>query len=324
MIDPKMSSFNPDLIVVIRTVGERTFETCRNLVIQQIPENLVYIVSEQPFEATLRRCYEIGIASGAKWMMTLDADVLLRENAIQDFLTEAGKLPENYFQIEGLLHDKLTGLYRKVGHRMYRTKYLEKALECLPQPRETIRPEYTALLRMEQLGYLSLEIGTVFGIHDYEQYLNDIYRKAFVHAQKHPEWIPRFIEQWKEKADEDDDCRIALRGLYDGLMFTGKATIDKRDFIDNAKIALQNLNLSEKDQLTPGKADLNLVNSILLAVGIVPADRLPGQRVTNQLSRTQRMKEKYTQLGLTRFFIYSLGVVLSRVGELLKRKMYTY
>lgn len=309
-----------DLIVVIRTVGERTFEVCRGIVIKQIPKHLLYIVSEQPFEKTLQRCYEIGIESGAKWMMTLDADVLLREGAIKDFIAEAEALPANYFQLEGLLYDKLTGLYRKVGHRMYRTEYLDKALECLPQPREAIRPEYTTLLRMEELGYLSKEIDTVFGIHDYEQYLSDVYRKAFVHAQKHPEWISRFIERWKLEVEQDNDYRIALKGLYDGLMFTGKVSIDKRDFIDKSKIGMKYLELSEKEEITLKNFDFNFVSSLLLHVGSVPANRLPKQLETNHLSRKQRLRAKYMELGLTRCFIYILGAVLSKIGELLKRK----
>ena len=136
------------LIVVIRTVGERTFEACKALVIKQVPEALVYVVSEQPFEATLRHCYQIGIDSGAEWMMTLDSDVLLREEAIKNLLSEAERLPPQYLQLEGLLFDKLTGIYRNVGHRIYRTKYLDKALECIPPERSEIRPEDATLKKI--------------------------------------------------------------------------------------------------------------------------------------------------------------------------------
>jgi len=307
-----MSNIAPNLIVVIRTVGERTFDACHNLVTQQISESCVHIVSEQPFEATLRRCYNIGIESNAKWMMTLDADVLLRENAIHDFLKEAENIPENYFQVEGLLHDKLMGLYRKVGHRMYRIKYLEKALECLPQPRETIRPEYTTLLRMEELGYLSLEIGTIFGIHDYEQYLCDIYRKAFVHAQKHPEWIARFIALWKADAYHDQDYRIALRGLYDGLMDTGRASIDKRDFINKAKIAIEELNLKEKD---PQGKDISIVAEILAENK--PEDLQPVKlaKETKKTTILQAAQSKYQKLGAIRFIAYSIGAIFTKIGN---------
>ncbi|WP_225852784.1 hypothetical protein, partial [Haemophilus parainfluenzae] len=61
---------NQDFIVVIRTAGERTFEACRALVAQQVCLDQIHVASEIPFELTLRRCYEIGIESGARWMIT--------------------------------------------------------------------------------------------------------------------------------------------------------------------------------------------------------------------------------------------------------------
>ncbi len=315
-----MSNNYSDLIVVIRTVRERTFEACRELVFKQIPKHLVYIVSEQPFETTLRRCYEIGIDSGAKWMMTIDADVLLREGAIKDFLLEAEALPHNYFQLEGLLHDKLTGIYRKVGHRIYRTEYLNKAINLLPQPREAIRPEYTTLLRMEKLGYLSQEVNIVFGIHDYEQYFSDIYRKAFVHAQKHPQWIPDFIKRWKCQASQDEDYRIALRGLYDGLLCTQQVAIDKRDFIQNAKFALEDLELSKKNQIQVADIGFRYVDSILSAMEPLAQDKSMTSNESMRSRSISRLKERYHQLGLINLFFFSLGIILLRTGNWLKQK----
>jgi hypothetical protein len=205
--------FNHKLIVVIRTVGERTFEACKALVVKQVPEELVYVVSEQPFELTLRRCYQIGIDSEAEWMMTLDADVLLREGAIEAFLSEAERLPPHYLQLEGLMFDKLSGIYRNVGHRMYRTQYLKTALQYIPANRTEIRPEDATLKKMGAIGFPSLIIPTVFGVHDYEQYYGDIYRKAFVHANKHSDKLTLFIERWKAHSPHDRDYLIAIRGL---------------------------------------------------------------------------------------------------------------
>ena len=116
----------------------RTFEACksscaaagtRKLLSTSLASNPPPPPPPPPLELTLRRCYEVGINSGVPWMMTLDADVLLREGAVADFLTAAEALPPEYFQLEGLLHDKLSGLCRNVGHRMYRTQYLDIALQ---------------------------------------------------------------------------------------------------------------------------------------------------------------------------------------------------
>jgi len=314
-------SLSSELVVVIRTVGERTFEACKALVLQQVPETALHIVSEQPFELTLRRCYEVGINSGVPWMMTLDADVLLREGAVADFLTAAEALPPEYFQLEGLLHDKLSGLCRNVGHRMYRTQYLDIALQHLPSPRNVIRPEYTTLQKMGQLGYLSQKVDIVFGVHDYEQYYSDIYRKAFVHAQKHPEWLSRFVERWRASVDEDADYIVALRGLYDGLIAKEQATIDKRDFIGKAALALKDLELIEKAELNSSHDWSDQVSKVLFEAALMPS-QTPLARSDFPRSdfqgKLQRLKKRYTQLGLLRFSLYSLGAGFNRLGRRLQ------
>ena len=300
------------LIVVIRTVGERTFEACKALVIKQVPEALVYVVSEQPFEATLRHCYQIGIDSGAEWMMTLDSDVLLREEAIKNLLSEAERLPPQYLQLEGLLFDKLTGIYRNVGHRIYRTKYLDKALECIPPERSEIRPEDATLKKMAALGFPSLITQTVFGIHDYQQYYADIYRKAFIHANKHTDRIGDFIPMWKAQSPQDCDYLIALRGFYDGLMSLPEARIDRRDYIKFERRALEELGLQEKSAPKVGQIDFLFVESVLEQAGTTPLNT----SITR--TRIQQLKDFYYRLHLFRLIPYLFGVILIKVGRRLK------
>src|SRR5262249_84141 len=161
---------------------------------------------------------EVAIQRGARWTMTLDADVLLREGAVEHLVAEAEAMPDNFLQIEGRIHDKLTGLYRHAGHRIYRTNYLERALQEIPPVGTEMRPEYATVQRMEELGFPSQQIGLIVGIHDYEQYFRDIYRKAFVHANKHACLLEELVTRWKRLALQDSDFRIALRALYDGLL----------------------------------------------------------------------------------------------------------
>lgn len=324
----EMSLEVDDLIVVIRSAGERTTDVCRDLVLQQVPPHRVHMVCDFPFEKTLRRCYEIGIASDAKWMMTLDADVLLRQGAVQDFLNEAEALPLNYFQIEGLLHDKLSSLHRKAGHRMYRTRYLRQAVQCLPQPRTELRPERATLRKMERLGYLSEEIKMVFGIHDYEQFYKDIYRKTFVHAKKHPGKLRTLIELWTENANQDIDFQVALRGLYDGLMYTHSVAIDKRDFVDRAETALQELDVIEKETAPELNFCIDLVRSTLNEHKPLDSEKqllntkeysqmkLESEKKTKKISL---LKHKYYQLGAIRLALYLTGTSLSSLGSYLKK-----
>ncbi len=308
--------FSDELILVIRYSGERTFDICRELVLRQIPEGKVFFVSERPFEAALRKTYEIGIASGVKWMITLDADVLLRDGAIKSLLEEAEKGSRKLFQLEGLVHDKLMGGFRKAGYRIYRTEYLPVALGIVPADRVEIRPECATLRKMAELGYPSYECVQVYGAHDYEQFYRDVYRKAFVHANKHARWLPQIIERWKRLAVNDDDFRVALRGLYDGLMSLSEARIDVRDYTSSAQRALQELGLQEKQELLwAGEG-----GSCEIANKIIAQAYEAGDVVDNDFSMThyQLVKSYYQRLGPWRLVPYAIGAVLWWAGKGLK------
>ena len=303
------------IIVVIRSAGERTVEACKASVLKQVRKECLYVVQECPFEAALQKTYEIGLESNADWLMTLDADVFLREDAVSKLLLEAEKLPAHYFHIEGLVHDKLTGMYRKAGHRLYRTKYLQTARQLIPRDGSEIRPEYAILQRMETKGFPSLEINAVFGIHDYEQFLRDIYRKAFVHAHKHPNWLPQLFTRFKHLANKQDDFRIALRGLYDGLLSFDEVKIDTRDFVGAADNALEELGLQEKEPMSIEEYDSRWVEEILAETG-----ELPCSQDSNSLNaKLVRLKSRYDRLGTLRIVPYFFGAMLCDVGATIKR-----
>jgi hypothetical protein len=303
-----------DLIVVIRSSGERTFEACRGLVLKQVPFDALEVVKEQPFEKALRRTYEIGIHRSAKWTMTLDADVLLGEGAIKKFVAEAESMPNNFIQIEGLVHDKLTGLFRQAGHRIYRTKYLKKALLQIPSDGTEIRPEYATLQQMEKLGFPSRLIDLVVGIHDYEQYYHDIYRKAFVHANKHQIWLADIINRWKKYMATDTDFRIALRGLYDGLMYSDLARIDTREYIVRSELAMKELGLQEKAVASMGKLDYKFIFNILSSSGVSPKFT-PNTKQTIQ----KKLKDHRSRVGLLKMVPFLTGCGLCRIGEFIKQ-----
>ncbi|HAC16931.1 MAG TPA: hypothetical protein DCE78_13450 [Bacteroidetes bacterium] len=303
------------IVVVIRSAGERTLNACVELVLREVDPTLLHVVELVPFEEALRASYKIGIQSGAKWMMTLDADVLLRENAIRDFIAEAEKLPESFFHIEGLIFDKITGQYRKAGHRMYRVSKLDEALSMIPADGEVIRPEFTTISRMQQRGYKALESGTVFGIHDFEQYYEDVYRKCLVHSQKHKEWVPKLIDRWKTRATDDTDFIIALRALYDGLVLTTDVKIDKRVYHDAAKIALKDLGLSEKSDFKFAENLTSIVENVLIEEGPVPVVILPKSPDFKPPNRFQRIGSKIKEVGIIRAIFYFSGLVILKIGH---------
>lgn len=308
-------SAQSNFIVVIRTAGERTLAACKRLALEQVPESRLHIVNEHPFEAALRRCYEIGLESGVEWMITLDADVLLRKGAISGLLKEAEALPGSHFQVEGMVLDKLTRRFRWAGYRAYRVKHLKAAWDLLPGDRAEIRPESSTLERMATLGYPYLRSRKIYGIHDYEQSLSDIYRKAFVHANKHPQWLPELLGTWKELAKEDADFRVALCGAFDGLLASEAPRIDTRDFAEQASSSLIKLGMAEKGVLDCEAVTFNaideLINSGLKSPEIT--------EVVLNATHPSWLAARFSELGPVRIAPYITGALICRIGNLIKR-----
>lgn len=318
---------NLKVVAVIRTAGERTFEVCRKLLLEQVPAEDVEVVCERPFEKALIRTYKIGIERGAQWTMTLDADVLLRDGAVEKLIAEAEALPDECLQIEGRILDKLTGLYRQAGHRIYRTRFLPDALSEVPVLGEEIRPEYATLETMARRGFPSQCVDLVVGIHDYEQYYRDIYRKAFVHANKHPRLVGELVGRWKRLGLEDRDYCVALRGLYDGLMCFKGVKIDVDAYPHDLNPMLEELGLSEKEESPSQNIDFSFVERVLERAG--PPLSLengawsrPTGKMMSRMHREptgQKFGRYYKQLGFIRMIPFLVGVGLSRLGDSIKR-----
>lgn len=312
-----------ELVVVIRAVCERTLDVCKQQVLSQLPESAVYIVIDQPFEVTLHRCYEVGIKSNAQWMITVDADVLLTSSSIQGLISAAQAMPENYIQLEGRVFDKILGTYRQAGHRIYRTSLLPQALKHIPAEGTEIRPEYHTLQQMAAHGYPSRRIGQVFGLHDYEQNFADLYRKAVVHAKKHTYLIPSLVERCITNL-EDDDFKVILKGLYDGIIYTNKVSIDRRKFLDSAQAALDSLNLKEKDpinNLDGFTKDFHSTLDEVISQTPVPSfqttDLFAPSGQINHSSWRSKIQARITERGLIRGSIASAGALLTRIGQYL-------
>ena len=235
--------------IVMRSANERTAELCASMAIRQVERGSFVIVKERPFEHALRRTYEVGIERGTKWTMTIDADVMLTAGSVAKLLTAAELMPENYVQLEGRVFDKILGSYRQAGHRIYRTALLPLALKQIPEAGKELRPEFFTLRQLGKLGHPSRRIADVVGLHDFEQSYQDLYRKSFVHARKHREFVAPLIERCTSHLHEDADFLVILKGLWDGLISVDSVSIDKNYFLEKSKKAIEELGLNEKDPL---------------------------------------------------------------------------
>ena len=217
-----------DVTVIIRSIGERTEELCRLLILEQgVPEENVVIINERPFSRAMKVSYQTGIDRGLPWTFCVDADVLLSENALAKLLEAAESEGEDLLGLSGSLLDKFFGKKRTAGNHLFSTRHLQRMIdEILPYEEESIRPESSIIKKLKEEGLKFKKNAAYIGLHDFEQDYKDIARKAFTHSIKHSEYLSEFVSYWKQKADDNLDYNVALYGASKGMLFQGNLKID--------------------------------------------------------------------------------------------------
>ncbi len=238
-----------NLTVIIRSVHERTESACYNLILEQgVSAEQIFIIHETPFSSALHKAYTIGIDQGKKWTMCVDADVLLRPGIISQIVQLADKMPEHVFETQGMILDYLFGGPKEGGIHLYRTNLLTQAIRFTNEAEFKHRPENHILLKMKAEGHPFQRLNLVVGLHDFEQFYKDIFRKCFVHSYKHTKFIALLLPYWKSRADHSKDFIIARKGLIAGLEHRKKLiTIDET--YSEIKKQFSGLQISEKKEL---------------------------------------------------------------------------
>ncbi len=236
------------IIVVVRSAGERTTKTCVSLLKEIFTEESIHIIEIFPFSQALSASLKLSKRENKDWLLCIDADVLVSSHGIQKLLKTAESIDENIFQIQGLVLDKFFSVYRPAGNHLYRTVYAKKAIELIPKEGTSLRPETDMLNRMSEIGYPWVQCDAIVGIHDYEQYYSDIYRKCFLQAHKH-KWLFAVLEKyWNEMAIKDTDFKVALWGLNSGKLYNDTVLVDKR-FLENEAKNFLDQKLREKEYI---------------------------------------------------------------------------
>lgn len=244
--------------VVIRSVGERTEEVCRALVLEQgVPPEAVFVVRERPFSKTLRVGSEIGLEQGRKWTLFVDADLLLRPSSIEQMLRQAELQPARVCQIQGYCLDKFFGGARIGGVHLYRTYLLNHFIDSIPKEGVDIRPETRALKTMTSKGFPRVIVPNLIGLHGFEQSYKDIFRTSFVQAHKHLDLADFFIPFWREHAEWDVDYRVALAGFAAGIEHPGAVRINEEEHY--FRDGMVRVNQSEKTELPASSWNLTTV-----------------------------------------------------------------
>ena len=120
--------------VVIRSSNERTEAVCKYFAELQVPADSVFIIRERPFRKAVSENFKIGLSEGRKWTLALDADVLLRENAVTEMIDKAESLGDELFIYQGFVLDKLFRNTREGGPHLYQTKRIRPLDPIFPTP----------------------------------------------------------------------------------------------------------------------------------------------------------------------------------------------
>lgn len=241
-----------DLSVVIRSSGERTLDLLKSILQPQISPKYLAVVNERPFEKALRYSYEAAVDMSAEWTVILDADTLLFDDSLEILRMRIQNSDKSTFMLQGKVYDRIIGIYKGAGHRIYKTNYLKNAIDLIPFEKEALRPETETLNRMSKKGFKSKFIRDFLGLHDYEQYYRDLYRTAFVHAKKHPEFIQQIVENSKNSTNEIaiKENKLIIRGLIDGLTHKEALHLDSEWFKQFSSQALKELDISERLEIS--------------------------------------------------------------------------
>lgn len=243
-------SNSDNYLIVIRSVGERTHNILFDLLCKQTHRDNIITVNETPFELALYRTYEFGISSNKEWLFTLDADVIPFHDTVKSMQRVASKLPDQCFHAECKVFDKLKNEWRKAGNRVYRVSSLSQLRSLLPENGMQVRPESYTINEMIKKGHESAEFWLPVGIHDFEQYHSDLYRKAYAYSGKFKHQISDIKNSWEQLSDKDDDFKICLEGLKDAIKENEHVEINKLLYEERAIKALARLGLKEKNELS--------------------------------------------------------------------------
>lgn len=219
-----------DCVVVIRAAGERTESACVRIVADQMcvlggdPSTRLHVVHERPFSMALKRTYELGIASGAAWVIAMDADVLLLQDGLSRVLEALASMEPTGFTITPLVLCRFFHGYCFRGLHLYPGRLLPQALALMDScgAHQNVRPETTVVQAMERAGYRIQATTLPVGVHDFEQAYHHIYLKMRMRGRREcaddgGKTLDAYIALLQSLADRgDDDARVAVWGLEDG------------------------------------------------------------------------------------------------------------
>jgi hypothetical protein len=177
---------------------------------------------------------------------------------------------------------------------------------------------------MRNQGYPWKGLNYLTGIHDFEQYYVDIFRKCFVQAHKHQEYAEIFFTYWPQQGIRDLDYKIALKGFMAGIEYEGDIRIDAQR--DIYREHFEKLQIDEKQELPPGYFSPADINNQVKDWKEPPVYQKYFPNMMNlqdeqghEEVNVKKFMEKKRILGPFKLLLYFFGWSLVRVGDKIKR-----
>lgn len=216
-MDLKIENLLKDnIFVVLRSAKERSFPLAEKAL--SLQTDRYEVIEEYPFSAALKKMFEIGKERKEKYLLALDADVVLHPGSLEKMVEIANNSPGIFF-LDFFVMDKFRGKCCS-GCHLYVNRYSGDLLNLVGSQEDT-RPENHLMLDFAKTHDLLHEKSHfVVGLHDFEQYYRDLYAKYFRRAlrRKHEaEMLIHILEERRKYYSKDDsDFAVALKALHDG------------------------------------------------------------------------------------------------------------
>lgn len=214
--------------IVIRSVGEATEQRLFNDLsqIDFIHEKNIAIVREKPFSESVKKTFELGIASNKKVLIVLDADLIIVKDRFIRFLRMVLRSP---FQVgaQGFCHDFFWGGPRRGGVHCYNIETLKIYFEHLNFDPYHPRPETNVKSQLERYkGSEYCIIPYVCCFHGYLQAPADIARTLFIQSQKSSKYNSLILENF---SDQNKLSLLINSAIKAGMNSNARVKIDVGD-----------------------------------------------------------------------------------------------
>ena len=122
-------------------------------VISQIgSRDKVRLIENLLLHQAIDRSFEMAIRDKSLWLITLDADLVIKPNFLSTFINVANSMKDKEIEAHAMTIDRLFMDYRSVGNRLYRVSSLPLLRKILNNTKNNLRPEGTMLREAVKLG----------------------------------------------------------------------------------------------------------------------------------------------------------------------------